>query len=266
MSSRIVTNTDANTVYLNYSKNQMALSSSIEKLSTGLAINRASDDPAGLAISETLRAQTKATDSAVGVIANVSNFINTADSFLQNVNDILGRMSELAVKYNDPTLSTSDQANITTEFNALTSEISNTFSQAKFNGQKIFNGQTATLMVDANGTQYQLAATDLATLSATITSLSGTTDTQSLADVQKAISTISAQRANLGADQSRLNYESSAQQNYSNNIAAAESRIRNVDMAKESANFARDQVLVQASTSMLSQANQSGQSVLKLLQ
>lgn len=262
--SRIVTNTSANTVYKNYSRNNMALSSSIEKLSTGLRINRASDDAAGLAISETLRSQVKGTDTAIDNIANASNFINTADGYLQTANDILGRMSELAVQYGDGTKSAADKTNIGTEFDALSTELDNINTDAKFNGTAIF-GAALDFSVDANGTQFTIAATALAAPNATtIAALSGD-GTASLGNVQTAIAAVSTQRAELGAAQSQLNFKSTALQNYSENVGAAESRIRNVDMAQESTKLSRNQILVQSSTAMLSQANSSAQSVLSLL-
>lgn len=264
--SRIVTNTNANTVYKNYSRNQDALSTSMERLSTGLRINRASDDPSGLAISETLRSQVKGTDAAVDVIANSSNFLNTVDGYLQTVHDMMGRMEELAVKMDDAVLTTSDKQNLANEFNALKSEVDNVFSSAKFNGSAIF-GAARTLAVDANGNEFTVGTDSLAALAATsISTISATSAaTSSLSEINAAIGTISTQRASIGADQSQLNYKSQALQNYSENASAAESRIRNADMAKESSMFARNQILVQASTAMLSQANQSSQNVLSLL-
>jgi flagellin len=261
--ARIVTNTSANTVYKNYSRNQAALGSSMEKLATGLRINRASDDAAGLAISETLRSQVKGTDAAVDVIANATNFINTADGYLQTVNDVLGRMEELAVSYNDATKSTQDQANIKAEFDALNTELTvNIDAQAKFNGDTIFNAADRTFQVGANATDtFTITAASMAAVSASVGALAVT----DIGSIQAANTAISTQRASLGAAQSQLNYKSNALQNYSENVSAAESRIRNVDVAKESTNFAKYQILVQASTAMLAQANANSQNVLTLL-
>lgn len=258
--SRIVTNTSANTVFKNYSRNQTAMSSSMERLATGLKINRASDDAAGLAISETLRSQVKGTNAANDVIANATNFINTADGYLQTANDILGRMEELAVNYTDGTKSAADQANLSSEFDALNAELtgmSGSTGAAKFNGTGIFDGSARTFQVGANATDtFDVTMTDFSGTSVTIT------DIQSIQDATSAIST---QRAAMGAQQSQLNYKSLALGNYSENVAAAESRIRNADMAQESTNFAKNKILVQASTAMLAQANASSQNVLTLL-
>jgi len=263
--SRIVTNSSANTVYKNYSRNQMALSTSMEKLSTGLRINRAIDDPAGLAISETLRAQVKGTDAANDVIANANNFLNTADGYLQTVHDMLGRMSELAVKMDDATLTTTDKDNVVGEFNALKAEIDGVFTNAKFNNGTIF-GTDKTLIVDANGNEFTIGATDSLTSGPTLTDITNASAaTDALTEISAAIATVSTQRAAIGAAQSVLSYKTIALQNYSENVSAAESRIRNVDMAKESSAFSRNQILVQASTAMLAQANSTSQNVLSLL-
>ena len=263
--SRIVTNTNANSVYKNYTRNETALSSSLEKLSTGLRINRASDDAAGLAISETLRSQVKGSDAAVEVIANATNFINTADGYLQNVNDMLGRLQELAVAYNDGTKSVSDKTNLATEATALVSEMTAYDSQATFNGTLMFDATNRTFQVGADsGVTIDVQGIGLTDITSSVGAIDITSGT-ALSDIQTAIASVSTQRASLGGDQSRLNFRSTALTNYSENAAAAEGRIRNADIAKESSMFSRNQILVQASTAMLAQANQSSQSVLSLL-
>jgi len=259
--SRIVTNTAANSVYKNYTRNQTMLNSSLEKLSTGLRINRAADDAAGLAISENMRAQVRGTDAAVDVIANATNFINTADGYLQTANDMLNRMEELAVNYNDGTKSDTDKANLQSEFDALNEELTvNIDAQAKFNGDAVFSADDRVFQVGANsGEEFSLAATN------TVADMVGTLDITDLQTIRDASDGVSTVRANLGAAQSQLNFKSAALQNYSENIASAEGRIRNADIAKESSNFAKNQILVQASTAMLAQANSVTQNVLSLL-
>lgn len=259
--SRIVTNTAANSVYKNYSRNQTMLNSSLEKLSTGLRINRAADDAAGLAISENMRAQVRGTDAAVDVIANATNFINTADGYLQTANDMLNRMEELAVNYNDGTKSDTDKANLQAEFDALNEELTvNIDAQAKFNGDAVFSDTDRVFQVGANsGEEFTLTA------SSTVADMVGTVDITDLQTIRDASDGVSTARASLGASQSQLNFKSAALQNYSENIAAAEGRIRNADIAKESSNFAKNQILVQASTAMLAQANSVTQNVLSLL-
>lgn len=260
--SRIVTNNSANSVYKNYTRNQQSLANSLEKLSTGLRINRAADDAAGLAISETMRAQIKGTDAAVDVIANATNFINTADGWLQTVNDILNRLEELAVGYNDGTKSQSDKDNLVAEFDALNTELTvNVDGLANFNGDAIFSTDDRIFQVGANqGEEFTLTATD------TVATMVGTLDITDFDSIRTASTAVSSVRAALGAAQSQLNYKNLALTNYSENIAASEGRIRNADIAKESATFAKNQILVQASTAMLAQANSTSQNVLQLLQ
>ena len=149
--SRIVTNSSANTVYKNYSQNSQKLASSAEKLATGLRINRASDDSAGLAISEGMRAQGKGSDVANDNISNAVNFLNTADGYLQTVSDILGRMEELSVSNGDGTKSTTDQANIGAEFKTLSTQLKDIASTnvPTFNGTALF-GAALTIQTGAN--------------------------------------------------------------------------------------------------------------------
>lgn len=270
--SRIVTNSSAITVFKSLSRNTSSLSKSAEKLATGLRINRASDDAAGLAISETMRAQIKGADMASENINNAINYINTTEGYLQNISDILGRMEELAVEYKDDTKSTDDKANIDVEFSKLSSELSTIVTtRAKFNGSSVFGSSAKTLAVGADGGQtFTIAGTDLnlngntdytAVSSASGKSLANVT----VGQVQSAITSVSKFRATLGSYQSQLNFTLSGLQNYSENISASESRIRNVDVAKETTNFSRYQIQVQAGTAMLAQANALPQSVLGLL-
>jgi flagellin len=251
--SRIVTNTNANSVYKSYSRNQAAMTSSMEKLSTGLRINRASDDSSGLAISETLRGDIKGTDSALDSIANASNLANVTDGYLQTIHDILGRMEELAVKNGDGSLSVGDKANITAEMTSLNGQITS-IGTATFNGANVF-GAAKSFVTDVAG----------GTVTWTIAAIAGPGVAATVANVRTAIGLASTGRGTLGAAQSQLNYVSTSQQNLSENLSAMESRIRNVDVAKESTNFAKNQILVQASTAMLAQANANSQNVLSLL-
>jgi len=260
--SRIVTNTSADLVYMYYQQNNTALSNSLEKLSSGLQINRASDDPAGLAISENERLQENGTNAANDVIANANNYINTADGYLQTVNDMLGQMEQLAVSYNDSTKSANDQTDLTTEFGALESEMNNITSQAEFNSVMLFQsaGNDMTFQVGAdNADTFTIAATG------TITSMVSTIAINDISSIQAATQSVATTRAGLGADQIQLNYQATAQMNYETNISAAESRIRDVDVAQEATIYAKEQILTQSSTAMLAQANASPQNVLSLL-
>jgi flagellin len=254
--ARIVTNSSAVTVFKNYNRAQVGLASSAEKLATGLRINRASDNSAGLAISETLRAQIKGSNAAAENIANANAFINTADGYLQNVSDILGRLEELAVEYADPTKSTNDKANLSVEFSQLKLQVSDIKTNAKYNGITIFAADLTGLAIDANGKT-------LGVYGLTITAIAGTIS--SVSNVQADITNVSTQRGKLGSSQSRLNYTLIGLENYAENVSSAEGRIRNTDMAKETTNFSKYQILSQAGMAMLGQANSSAQSVLQLL-
>lgn len=265
MSGIINNNSSANTVYKNFSRNTMMQASSMEKLATGQRINRASDDAAGLAISETLRREVKDTKIAGDNVANATNFINVADGYLQTVHDIFGRMSELAVRAGDGTLSATDLANVKTEYDKLNSEITNIGTNGKFNGSQVFNGSARQFTVDSTGTTFNISAGSMAAVAAPGVMTAGSNGTAELALVTTAVGAIATQRASLGAEQSQLNFKTIGLENYAENAGAYESRIRDVDVAKESTNLSKSQILVQASTAMLTQANQSSQGVLALL-
>jgi flagellin len=259
--ARIVTNSSANTVFKNLMKNNMALASSTEKLATGLRINRASDDPGGLGVSELMRGQVRGTSAALDNLQNANSFLNTVDGYLQTAHDILGRMRELIIRYGDGSLSTNDRANLQTEFDALKVEAGTTIiGNAKYNGQLINAEYTFTVDADG-GTQTQVGFNSTAVGTAVAgLAISGTV---ALLDAQ--VVALSTARADIGADQSRLNFKLASQANYLDNISAAEGVIRNVDMAQESTKFSRNQILVQSSTAMLAQANAASQNVLSLL-
>jgi flagellin len=238
--ARIVTNNSAITAYKNYSRANVGLASSAEKLATGLRINRASDDAAGLAISEMMRGQIKATNMEIQNNRNLDSAYNAADGYYQNVSDILGRMEELAVEYTDTTMSATDKANLGKEFTALQGKITS-IASATYNGSSIW-----TMVGVAAGTSSATIGGGAAAVQAEITTLSGL-------------------RADLGAKQSVGNYSLIGLENYAENLSAAEGRIRNTDMAKETTNFSKFQILQQSGVAMLGQANAAPQSVLRLL-
>jgi len=258
--SRIVTNSSALTVYKDYAANNSALSGALEKLSSGLAINTAADDPAGLAISEDMRFEIGGTNEAVNNISNANNFLNTADGYLQTVNDMLGRMEELAVEYGQGTNSANDLADLNAESTALSGQIAN-YVSASFNGKQIFGGATFTFQVGADNADTFTTAS----VSTMANLMAGVTSTTNIAGIQTATDAVATLRGALGANMSQLSYLSTAEQNYSVNISSAESAIRNVDVAQESTNYAKEQILVQSSTAMLAQANAVPQNVLTLL-
>jgi len=258
--SRIVTNTSANLVYMYYEQNNAALGSSLEKLSSGLQINRASDDPAGLAVSENERLQINGTSAAINTMANANNYINTTDGYLQTINDMLGQMEELAVSYNDSTMGVQEQDDLNVEFNALSSEMNDITSQAEFNSVLLFQDVNLSFQVGADAEDtFSITGTG------TITQMVGAVAITDISQIQTATANVATARAQLGALQVQMNYNTTAQQTYETNISAAEGRIRDVDVAQESTNYAREQILVQSSTAMLAQANAIDQNVLSLL-
>ena len=243
---------------------------SMEKLSSGYRINRASDDAAGLAISEKLRAQVSGTAQAQRNAQDAISLVQTAEGAMAEVHSMLQRVRDLAVQYNNGTLSTSDQTAITDEVSQLCAEISRIGSDTKFNGIALLTGSSSiTFQVGAQDGQT-LAVNAVALFGAggsnkvdsAIFSFSGTV---SLSSIDAAIDNVSSARSGLGSVQNRLEHTINNLATLQENTQAAESRIKDVDMAEEMVNFTKFQILQQAGTAMLAQANQSSQSVLMLL-
>jgi flagellin len=264
MSLMINTNVDALNAHRNLSQTQSAMSQSMQRLSSGLRINSAADDAAGYAISEKLTGQVNGLDQAQRNVQDGVSLVQTAAGGLNAVQQMLQRVRELAVQYNNGTLSTSDQAAIQSEVNQLTSEISRVGTTAQFNGIQLFNSSTSiTFQVGANdGETISVATSAMASLVGTITLGQSTT----LSSIDGFISSVSAEAAALGAVQNRLQYTLDNLSTYQQNLTAAQSSIQDVDMAAEMTKFTKEQILTQAGTSMLAQANQAPQSILKLLQ
>lgn len=250
--ARIVNNDSANAAYKTYVMNNKKLASSTEKLASGLKINRAADDPGGLGISETLRGVIRGTSAAIDNLNDAEAFANAADGFMQTAHDILSRMKEIAIRYDDGALSSGDKGNLVTEWGQLNTQFSSQFS-ATYNGTAITTGRSFT--TDADGSSLSLTVSS--------TSAPGTTVSRSAIDT--AITSLSTNRATIGAFQSRVQFVLASQQNYLENIQNSEGIVRNVDMARESTTFAKYQILSQSSTAMLSQANSLPQNVLSLL-
>ena len=264
--------------------NRQARSS--ERLSTGQRINRASDDAAGLAISEKMRSQIRGLDQATRNSQDGISLIQTAEGALEEVHAILQRVRELTTQASNDTNTQEDRQKIAVEVNQLLEEIDTIAANTEFNEQKLLNttgtaGLSLQVQTGANSGQrltFSIRAMDTAGLglstfgdgfdtAAGNTSIAaGGTQLSDLLDtVDNAISTVSTQRAELGASQNRLEHTINNLQVASENLSAANSRIRDTDMAKEMMNLTQANVLQQAATSMLAQANQSPQSVLQLL-
>jgi len=266
MSLRVNTNVEAFNAHRNLSQTSMALSKSMEKLSSGLRINRAADDAAGLAISEGMRSQIRGTAQATRNAQDGISLVQTAEGSLNAMHAILQRVRELAVQYSNGTLSTSDQARITGEVAALTAELGRIRDASTFNGISLFGSSTSvtiTLQVGAN--QNTDSASNTNRIGVTLNTLSFSTVSMDVTQIDAAITSVSNIRSDLGAMQNRLEHAVSNLGVYQENLTAAESRIRDVDVASEMVNFTRLQILSQSGTSMLAQANQAPQSVLRLL-
>jgi len=269
---RIQHNIAALNTHRNLTANQSQSSKNLEKLSSGYKINRAGDDAAGLAISEKMRGQIRGLDMASKNAQDSISLIQTAEGALNETHSILQRMRELAVQSSNDTNVTSDRTAIQSEIDALSSEITRIAANTEFNTQNLLGGSFSgkTFQIGANASQS--ITLSIATMDASALSVDGLTlTTQTGADaaittINDAIETVSKTRSSLGAVQNRLEHTINNLGATSENLTAAESRIRDVDMAKEMMAFTKNNILTQAAQSMLAQANQQPQGVLQLLQ
>jgi flagellin len=266
MSLRVNTNVEAFNAHRNLSQTSMGLSKSMEKLSSGLRINRAADDAAGLAISEGMRAQVRGLAQATRNAQDGISLVQTAEGSLNEMHSILQRVRELAVQFSNGTLSTADQAKITAEVAQLTAELVRIRDSSMFNGIALF-GSTAqtTITIQVGANQNLDSANNTNRIGVSLNALSFSTVSMDVSQIDTAITSVSTIRSDLGAVQNRLEHAVANLGVSQENLSAAESRIRDVDVAAEMVNFTRLQILSQSGTSMLAQANQSSSSVLKLL-
>lgn len=250
--------------------------SSMEKLSSGLRINKAGDDAAGLAISEKMRGQIRGLDMASKNAQDGISLIQTAEGALNEVHSILQRQRELAVQAANDTNVGADRTALKDEFDQLTSEIERIKDNSTFNTQTLLDGShTAALKIHVGADSGQVISIDLDTTGvdltaahSALTALNISTQTgadAAIAAVQTQIESVSSGRSYLGALQNRLDHTINNLNNASENVTAAESRIRDVDMAKEMMNQTKNSILSQAAQAMLAQANQQPQAVLQLL-
>ncbi|MBI5537720.1 MAG: flagellin FliC [Deltaproteobacteria bacterium] len=259
----------------NLNQTQAALNRSFNKLSSGLRINTAADDAAGLAISESMKTQIRSYSVAERNANDAISMAQTAEGALGQVSDILGRMRELAMQGANGSLGVDDRSYLNTEFAQLQSEITRIQASTKFNGTALLSAATASIKFQvglSNIATDQITVTfgglQLTSLLAATTKLSGATAGNSLASlgrIDTALKTISTQRAKYGAAMNRLDNTTANLQTMRLNLSAANSRIRDVDVAEETANLSRNQVLSQAGTAILAQANQIPQLALNLL-
>lgn len=272
-------NMNAMNAHRNMGMNTTAAGKSMEKLSSGLRINRAGDDAAGLSISEKMRGQIRGLDQASRNSADGISLIQTAEGALQETQSILQRMRELSVQAANDTNVTADRDAIQSELTSLTSEIDRIAKTTQFNEKNLLNGSldTATsgavLQIGANKDDNlkltinisNMSAESLGITAASVKVSSNSFATESISIINNAIKTVSAQRSSLGANQNRLEHTIANLDNASENLTAAESRVRDVDMAKEMMSFSKNNILNQAAQAMLAQANQQPQGVLQLL-
>jgi len=269
MSLRIQNNVEAFNAQRQLVYNSDRLSKAMEKLSSGYRINRAGDDAAGLAISEKLRGQIGGLAQASRNASDAVSMVQTAEGALNEVHSMLQRVRELAVQYKNGTLSSNDQLSIQSEVNQLSAEITRIGTDTEFNGIKLLSGANPTIsfQVGSGDTQQITVATISvgAQVVSTVFALSSSSTQTDIQQIDDAINNVSAARATFGAVQNRLEHTIANIASYQENLTASESRIRDADMASEMVQFTKLQILQQAGTSMLSQANQAPQSVLSLL-
>ena len=245
---------------------------SMEKLSSGLRINRAGDDAAGLSISEKMRAQIRGLDQASTNAQDGISLVQTAEGALTETHSILQRMRELAVQAGNDTNVTTDRTAIKDEIDQLNAEINRISTTTEFNTKKLLDGTSkgVSLQVGANKGQTvtfsigNMGAASLGVSSVAVTNakVAGT----AVSSINAAINQVSSQRSKLGAMQNRLEHTINNLNTSSENLTAAESRIRDTDMASEMSEYSKNNILQQASQAMLAQAKSAPQSVLQLLQ
>ena len=254
---------------LNVTANQQAKST--EKLSSGYRINRAGDDAAGLSISEKMRRQVRGLDRASTNAQDGISAVQTAEGALGEVHSMLQRANELAVQAANGTNASKDIKAISDEIVQLKTEIKRIGATTDFNGKNLLSGVTITMFVgyetDSNNNIAISGANLLNSVAAQMTAFSTRAQAQSLlANIKSAIQTVSDTRSRFGAAQNRLEHTVDNLDNVVENVTAAESRIRDTDMADEMVRYSKNNILTQAGQSMLAQANQSTQGVLSLLQ
>lgn len=258
--------------YRNLGINQRNLNKNLEKLSSGYRINRAGDDAAGLAISEAMRAQINGLNQAAKNADDAIGLIQTAEGALTETHSMLQRMKTLTTQAANGTYTDTARGNIKDELDQLSAEITRIAKSTEFNGVKPLNGDGATFQIGVSATEtidMPTGKLDAGTLKVDTGDLDVTNAkkaNESIAKVDTAIETVSTHRAKLGAIQNRLEHTVNNLNVTSENITAAESRIRDTDMADEMTAFTKNNILAQAAQSMLAQANAQPQGILSLLQ
>jgi flagellin len=286
MSLSILTNTTAMQTEIGLSKSSNAVSQAMQRLSSGLRINSAADDAAGYAISQGLTAQVNGLQQASQNVSDATSMVQTADSALNNVQSMLQRVSELAVQYQNGDLSSSDKSDIQSEVNQLTQEVDRQKGSVQFNGINLLDGSAGT---SGTGVTFQVGPGSTDTLTVSFGNIEGSggldssvgfsswsnaatggqvfdlSQSNAVSLINGAINNISTMAATLGAVQNRLQYTSNAISVTQENMSSSLSNIQDVNMATEMTTMTQQQVLQQAGTAMLAQANSQPQLVLKLI-
>ena len=250
-----------------------AQAKSTEKLSSGYKVNRAADDAAGLAISEKMRRQIKGLTQASANAQDGISCVQTAEGALAEVHDMLQRMNTLAVQASNDTMTSADRGYLDSEVQALISEIDRVASTTTFNEQNLLDGSFTgkNLQVGAEAGQFiaiSISAMTSSGIGVNTVSISGADNSgaqTAISTIKEALASVSKMRSDLGAVQNRLEHTIKNLDNVVENTTAAESQIRDTDMATEMVRYSNNQILAQAGTSMLAQANQANQNVLSLL-
>ena len=270
MGLRIFNNVDAVNAHRHLQNTNAMASKAMERLSSGLRINRAADDAAGLAVSEIMRSRIRGETVAMRNAEDGVSLVQVADGAMGSAIDMLQRVRDLAVQASNGTLTSGQRANLQTEVTAVLAEVDATGTNTEFNTQQILNSSyQGTIQVGASSGQVVTFQTT--TVSAGALGVSGidvgtmTGAQAAIASIDAAISTLTTNRAQMGAVQNRLEQVISRLGVTTENLSAAESRIRDADMALEMVSFTKAQILQQSGTAMLAQANQAPQSVLSLL-
>nr|WP_302599112.1 flagellin [uncultured Cellulosilyticum sp.] len=249
-------NLNAMNAHRNSNLNTTTAAKSMEKLSSGLRINRAADDAAGLSISEKMRGQIKGLNQAQRNVQDGVSYIQTAEGALTEVSDMLTRMKELTVQKANGTYNTADITNLELEMTQLGEQMDKIIADTKFNGKEVFAGEIDIVVTDSDADKLQVG-TQLDALQLT--------NGSATADVEAAIEKVNTARSTFGAHQNRLEYTANNLGTTAENLTASESRIRDTDMALEMTKLSSKNIITQASQAMLAQANQSQQNVLSIL-
>jgi len=253
----------------NLNATQARLAKSLSRLSSGSKLTSPSDDPGGLAVATRLDAQSQRTDAANNNVSSAVSFTQTQDGYLQNISTALDRMSQLSMMAQDATKTDADRTNYNEEFTQLSSFVTSAGNK-DFNGVSLFSANSLAVTVDSEGGTFSMNGIDLTVAAYTDATSSNISTTAAaalaLSAVESAINQLSSDRSTIGSYQSRLNDTADQLTISKQNLSAASSQIEDVDVADESTEYAKENVLSQSGTAMLAQANQLPQTVLKLLQ